>query len=103
MRKSYADIAMEVIRADWYARRATERMKFSYPKIARAMCVTEPGFNMSMNPLRRYDPTVDWIARYCAAVGIDIRDVLSEIGNQIYREQQAALTALNNQRKPYGS
>ena len=78
MSKSFAEIAMEVIREDWEFRKSQKNPNFNQERIAKLMGISRSQLARALGTDK--NPTISFICAYATAVGRPIDDLLNTIG-----------------------
>ena len=99
MTKTYAEVALEVIREDWEFRKAKADPTFTQERIARIMGISRVQLARMLTESR--NPTISFLCAYATAVGRPIDELLYTIGTREVEEQRRVLiknqTSQNNE------
>lgn len=98
MCKSYAEIAMEVIREDWNYRKAQDNPAFNQERIARIMGISCSQLAKALGEPK--NPTISFLCAYATAVGRPIDELLYTIGRRVVDEQRMLLISNQTAGKP---
>ena len=89
MCKTYAEVAMEVIREDWEYRKSQNNPSFSQERIARMMHISRSQLAKALSEEK--NPTISFLCSYATAVGRPIDELLHTIGLREVEEQRMML------------
>ena len=89
MPKTYAEVAMEVIREDWDYRKSRDNPTFNQERIARMMGISRSQLAKALGESK--NPTISFICAYATAVGRPIDELLYTIGRREVEEQRKFL------------
>ena len=99
MNKTYAEVALEVIREDWEFRKSKADPTFTQERIARIMGISRVQLARMLTEDR--NPTITFLCSYATAVGRPIDELLYTIGRREVEEQRRMLiqnqTSSNNE------
>ena len=99
MTKTFAEVALEVIREDWEFRKAKADPTFTQERIARIMGISRVQLARMLTEDR--NPTITFLCTYATAVGRPIDELLHTIGRREVEEQRRLLiqnqTSSNNE------
>ena len=98
MCKSYAEIAMEVIREDWNFRKSKDNPAFNQERIARIMGISRSQLAKALGEPK--NPTISFLCAYATAVGRPIDELLYTIGRRVVDEQRMLLISNQTAGKP---
>ena len=93
MSKTYAEVAMEVIREDWEFRKSQHNPTFNQEKIAAMMGISRSQLAKALGEDK--NPTISFLCGYATAVGRPIDELLHTIGIRELEQQRLMLN--NNQ------
>lgn len=91
MSKTYAEIAMEVIREDWELRKSQGNPTFNQERIARIMGISRSQLAKALGEDK--NPTITFLCAYATAVGRPIDELLYTIGRREVEEQRMLLVS----------
>lgn len=91
MCKSYAEIAMDVIREDWEFRKSRMNPTFNQERIAKLMGISRSQLARALGEEK--NPTITFLCSYATAVGRPIDELLSTIGKKVINEQRLLLAS----------
>ncbi len=86
MNKTYAEVALEVVREDWKIRKSKADPTFTQERIARIMGISRVQLARMLTESR--NPTITFLCAYAAAVGRPIDEFLYTIGRREVEEQR---------------
>ena len=86
MCKSFAEVAMDVIREDWEIRKAQNNPTFNQERVARLMGISRSQLAKALGEPK--NPTISFICAYATAVGRPIDELLHTIGIREMDEQR---------------
>jgi hypothetical protein len=90
--KSFGQIAMEYIRADFQAKRKADKTLTVLELASRMVMQKDVVYKYIGHEKAGYNnPSVDFVARYCEAVDENIPDFLLAIGNEIVKQEKEYL------------
>ena len=89
MCKTYAEVAMEVIREDWELRKEQNNPVFNQERIAQMMGISRSQLAKALTTDK--NPTISFICRYATAVGRPMDELLYTIGRREVEEQRSFL------------
>ena len=89
MCKTYAEVAMEVIREDWEFRKSQHNPSFNQEKIASLMGISRSQLAKALGENK--NPTISFLCGYANAVGRPIDELLHTIGLREVEEQRMML------------
>ena len=99
MTKTFAEVALEVIREDWEFRKAKADPTFNQERIARIMGISRSQLARMLTENR--NPTISFLCAYATAVGRPMDELLYTIGRREVEEQRRLLiqnqTSSNNE------
>ena len=87
MKKKYSEIAMDVINADWKARKQTNPSYYTQNHVSEVMNISRATFVREMNKTRIAN--FDFICAYAVAVGMDVRTLLGLLSLIIFNSLPA--------------
>ena len=103
MTKTFAEVALEVIREDWEFRKSEADPTFNQERIARIMGISHAKLAKMLTENR--NPTISFLCAYATAVGRPIDELLYTIGRREVEEQRRFLiqnqSSSNYERRPY--
>ena len=86
MCKSFAEVAMDVIREDWNYRKEQNNPTFNQESVARLMGISRSQLAKALGEPK--NPTISFICAYATAVGRPIDEFLHTIGIREMEEQR---------------
>ncbi|MBQ7994013.1 MAG: helix-turn-helix transcriptional regulator [Solobacterium sp.] len=89
MCKTYAEVAMEVIREDWELRKEQNNPVFNQERIAQMMGISRSQLAKALTTDK--NPTISFICSYATAVGRPMDELLYTIGRREVEEQRSFL------------
>ena len=89
MCKTYAEVAMEVIREDWELRKEQNNPVFNQERIAQMMGISRSQLTKALTTDK--NPTISFICSYATAVGRPMDELLYTIGRREVEEQRSFL------------
>ena len=91
MCKTYAEVAMDVIREDWEFRKSQHNPTFNQEKIAALMGILRSQLAKALGEDK--NPTISFLCGYATAVGRTIDELLHTIGVRAVEEQRMMLNS----------
>ncbi len=89
MCKTYAEVAMEVIREDWELRKEQNNPVFNQERIAQMMGISRSQLAKALTMDK--NPTISFLCSYATAVGRPLDEFLHTIGLREAAEQRSQL------------
>ena len=91
MCKTFAEVAMEVIREDWELRKEQNNPVFNQERIAQMMGISRSQLAKALTTDK--NPTISFLCGYATAVGRPIDELLHTIGLRAVEEQRMMLNS----------
>ena len=91
MSKTYAEVAMEVVRVDWEFRKSQHNPNFSQERVAQLMRISRSQLAKALTENK--NPTISFLCGYATAVGRPIDELLHTIGLRAVEEQRMMLNS----------
>ena len=89
MSRTFAEIAMDVIREDWEFRKKQNNPAYNQERIAKIMGISRTQFSRAFTGDK--NPTITFICAYATAVGRPMDELLHTIGLREVEEQRMSL------------
>ena len=91
MSKTYAEVAMEVVREDLEFRKSQYNPNFSQERVAQLMRISRSQLAKALTENK--NPTISFLCGYATAVGRPIDELLHTIGLRAVEEQRMMLNS----------